>query len=216
MPAGLDLEKFPRVEPGTFRSELQIPGTALFAAIVARMNPEKGQELLIEALGMLPESERGRIVVLLTGDDNQQRTAADLKKLAESRGVMDSLRFLPRFADIRPLLSEIDLGIITSVRSEAVCRIALEYMAYGKPIISTDINVLPEVVYNSVNGWVVSSKEPRELADALLSALKHRSDLPEFGRRGRELLETEFTLEKMTSNTLEFYHEVMRAHAQRR
>ncbi|MCB1059657.1 MAG: glycosyltransferase family 4 protein [Calditrichaeota bacterium] len=216
VPAGLDLSMFPPVDRGTFREQLAIPEHALFAAIVARMNPEKGQELLIDALAMLPEETRKQMVILLTGDDNQQRTAADLKQYARSRSVDEHLRFLPRLPDIRPLLTEIDLGIITSVRSEAVCRIALEYMAYSKPIISTDVNVLPEVVYNNVNGWVVSSTNPQELADALVSALKHRRDLPEFGKRGRDLLNAQFTLEQMTSKTLDFYREVETQHGQRK
>jgi len=210
---GLDLALFPPASMHNWRSKLNVPENALFGAIVARMNPEKGQELLIDALALLNENERARIVVLLTGDDNQQRTAADLRNLAIRNGVVDSLRFEPRLADIRPLLSEIDLGIITSSRSEAVCRIALEYMAYGKPIISTDVNILAEVVRNEVNGWSVPVGDVPAMADALRAALNNRSKLLQFGSRGRHLLETEWTLERQTARTVALYSRLLAAHA---
>ncbi len=205
---GLDVTLFPPARSEGWRARLQIPEGALFAAIVARMNPEKGQELLVEALTLLSEQDRANVVVLLTGDDNQQRTAADLKMIADKNGVVESLRFQPRLADVRPLLSEIDLGIITSVRSEAVCRIALEYMAYGKPILSTDVNILSEVVRHGENGWIVPITDARLMADALAEAIHDRPRLRELGARGKQLLESQMTLQKMTLDTIAYYKSV--------
>lgn len=209
---GLDLTRFPSVVSENWRVKLHIPHHVIFAAIVARMSPEKGQELLIEALALLSPDERAQIVVLLTGDDNQQRTSEDLKKLAQSRGVSESLHFAPRLVDVRPLLSEIDLGIITSIRSEAVCRIALEYMAYSKPVISTDVNILPEVVQNGVNGWCVPVDNPEAIALALREVIKNRNELNHRGLQGRKLLEEHFTLERQTRLTIEYYEKVMNRH----
>ncbi len=209
---GLDISLFPQVDPGSFRKKLNVPDGALFAAIIARMSPEKGQELLIEALALLPDNKREKIVVLLTGDDSKERAAGDLEKLAQDKGVLPSVRFSGRQADVRPLLSELDLGIITSVRSEAVCRIALEYMAYGKPIIATDINILPEVVRNGVNGWCVSATNPHTMAEALESAINKRVLMAHLGQQGYELLMTEFTLDKMTESTISFYKRVIERH----
>ena len=209
---GLDLSLFPQVEYRSFRKKLGIPEDALFAAIVARMSPEKGQELLIDALTLLPETTRSKIVVLLTGDDSKERSAGDLEVLARSKGVLDCLRFAGRQSDIRQLLNEIDLGIITSIRSEAVCRIALEYMAYKKPIVSTDINILPEVVKTGVNGWCVSAADPRAFALSLESAIHDRAILARLGHQGHTLLLNEFTLDKMTESTVSFYQRIIERH----
>lgn len=210
---GLDLCLFPTTPSEGWRTKLKIPEQAVFAAIVARMSPEKGQELLIEALALLTADERSQVVVLLTGDDNQQRTSEDLKQLAVTRGVLDSLRFAPRLSDVRPVLSEIDLGIITSIRSEAVCRIALEYMAYSKPIISTDVNILPEVVLDGVNGWCVPVGKPEAIAKSLRAAILQRDELTRRGKQGRKLLEEQFTLSRQSEQTVALYEEVVKRHA---
>lgn len=206
---GLDLALFPEVKPEQWRSKLDIADDVLFGAIVARMSPEKGQEIFIEALALLDSELRRKIVVLLTGDDNRQRSWQDLQAFAVRKGVESSLRFTPRLTDVRPLLSEIDFGIITSLRSEAVCRIALEYMAYSKPVLSSDVNILPEVVRTDLNGWVYPHRDPARLADLLRRAIEERARLRDFGMQGRRLLESEFTLENMTSQTIKFYRQVI-------
>ncbi|MBK6766095.1 MAG: glycosyltransferase family 4 protein [bacterium] len=210
---GLDLALFPAVATENWRARLNVPAHALFGAIVARLSPEKGQELLIEALALLSPAERNQFVVLLTGDDNRQRSAADLRALAQNRGVVDSLRFESRLADVRPLLAEIDVGIITSVRSEAVCRIALEYMAYAKPIISTDVNILAEVVRDGVNGWSVPVGDAAAMANALRRALTERDRLPMIGESGRTLVETEWSLSQQTAQTVSLFQRLLVEHA---
>lgn len=209
---GLDLSLFPDANNTSLRKKLNVPDDALFAAIVARMSPEKGQELLIEALAMLSSEHRRKVVVLLTGDDSKERAAHHLEALARTKGVLECLRFAPRLSDIRPLLNEIDLGIITSVRSEAVCRVALEYMAYSKPIISTDVNILPEVVRDGINGWCVPLADPKKLSNALQAAISDRMMLKKLGAQGYNLLFSEFSLDQMTNETLEFYHNVRELH----
>ena len=209
---GLDLSLFPQVEPVSLRKKFDVPEDALLAAIVARMSPEKGQELLINALAFLPETIRSKIVVLFTGDDSKERSASDLETLARSKGVLECLRFAGRQSDIRPLLNEIDLGLITSTRSEAVCRIALEYMAYRKPIISTDINILPEIVRNGLNGWCVSATDPRAFARSLETAIHDRGALVRLGQQGHTLLLNEFTLDNMTESTVSFYQRIIERH----
>ncbi|MCB9357026.1 MAG: glycosyltransferase family 4 protein [Calditrichaeota bacterium] len=210
---GLDLGRFPPMEQTGWRAKLGVRDDQLLAAIIARMSPEKGQELLIRALALLVPAARDQLVVVLTGDDSRERRGEDLKVMAHEHNVTDSLRFLPRLSDVRTLINELDLGIITSVRSEAVCRIALEYMAYGKPIVSTNINILPEVIRHEQNGWIVDPDDPRSLADILLSLLGDRQKLDDSGRRATQLLHSDFTLEKVVEQTIDFYNAVSSAHA---
>jgi glycosyltransferase involved in cell wall biosynthesis len=208
---GLDLTRFPNALRENWRAKLNIADSALFAAIIARMSPEKGQEVLLEALRLLPESLRNRIVVLMTGDDYPERSASELLHLARSLGVEQNVRLAPRCQDVRTLLQEIDLGIITSIRSEAVCRIALEMMAYRVPIVTSDVNILPEVISHGETGIVTPVKDSRALADALERIIRDPAILKSHGDAARQKLESEFTLRRQGEKTVEFYQAVIAA-----
>jgi glycosyltransferase involved in cell wall biosynthesis len=206
---GLDLARFPSVPREEWRAKLNVPETALFAAIIARMSPEKGQEVLLEALKLLPQEKRSRLCILMTGDDYPERSASELHALARSLGVENYVRFAPRCTDVRTLLQELDFGIITSVRSEAVCRIALEMMAYRLPIITSDVNILPEVISHGATGFVTPVKDSRALAEALDKVISDPAILKPLGEAGRRKLENEFTLIKQAEQTAEFYNSVI-------
>ena len=193
------------------RAELGLDSDRIIFGIVARMSPEKGQEVLIEALSLLNEAIRSKCHFILTGDNSRQRGANDLKALAEQKEVESLLTFQERYADIRPFIAGLDVGLITSVRSEAVCRIALEYMSFAKPIISSDVNILPEVVRNGENGWIYRNRNAQELAHCIHVAIQNSEERQKRGQRGYELVHSEFSMDHYIEQTLQFYKSVIEA-----
>jgi glycosyltransferase involved in cell wall biosynthesis len=195
--------------PGDYRKRLGVRDDQLLFGIIARMSPEKGQEVFLEALAMLPADERARIFCVMAGEDSRERGATQLKALAQKFGVTDHIAFLPRLDDVRPLMSDLDVGLITSTRSEAICRVALEFMSFGKPVISSDVNILPEVVRAGENGWVFPNRNPIQLAGCLHGILQDPGQLHVRGARGLELVQSEFDLKREVEETLAFYSETL-------
>jgi glycosyltransferase involved in cell wall biosynthesis len=199
------------VKPLPLHEQLGLRKDCILIGIVARMSPEKGQEVLIEALALLEEDTKSNCHFILTGDDSRQRGMADLLHLARKRGVDNLIAFQDRYQDIRPLITALDIGLITSVRSEAVCRVALEYMSFSKPIISSDVNILPEVVIHGRNGWVYRNRNAQELAQRLREAIVDASERKKRGRAGFDLVHDEFSLELQMRQTLNFCQSVIEA-----
>jgi glycosyltransferase involved in cell wall biosynthesis len=197
------------VQPTNLKRQLNLPVEKLLFGIVARMSPEKGQEVLIEALALLPESVRNQTHFLLTGEDSRERGQSQLRALAETMGVQNLITFQPRHEDIRPVIAALDVGLITSVRSEALCRVALEYMSFNKPVISSNVNILPEVVRDNENGWVFPNRDAAALARAIEDALLHPEKRERFGARGHALVTSEFAMHTELSQLLSFYREAM-------
>ena len=79
---------------------------------------------------------------------------------------IDSISFLGRVDDVRELLSITDIGVIPSVGSEAVCRIALEMLSFGIPVVGSNVNSIPEII-SDYGGIVVNPGRPEEIAGAL-------------------------------------------------
>lgn len=190
---------------GDYRSQFGLRDDQLLCAIIARMSPEKGQEVLLHALSLLDPGERQRFFFVFAGEDSRERGRADLQRIAEQLGVQNHVAFIGRLEDVRPLMADLDLALITSTRSEAVCRVALEYMTFGLPIISSDVNILPEVVRDGKNGWVFSNGDARSLVRCLREALSHPEERKRRGEYGLALLRTDFSLQSEIDDTLDFF-----------
>ena len=48
--------------------------------------------------------------------------------------------------DVTSVINAIDLGVISSLGSEAICRVAMEFMACNVPVISSNVGVLLEML----------------------------------------------------------------------
>ncbi|MBU0690916.1 glycosyltransferase family 4 protein, partial [bacterium] len=197
------------VAPLDLHRQLGLASDVLLFGIVARMSPEKGQEVLIEALALLDAETKSKAHFILTGDDSRERGARDLKALAQQKGVAGLITFQQRYEDIRPFIAGLDIGLITSVRSEAVCRVALEYMSFAKPIISSDVNILPEVVRNGENGWVYKNRDAQDLAQCIRDAVQESGTRTRFGKRGFEFVHSDFSIDNYIEQTLRFYSSVI-------
>ena len=64
---------------------------------------------------------------------------------------------------------------------------ALEIMSYGRPIVCTDVNGLPDTVKDA--GTYVKPKDPKGLADAVNSLLSNKNKRKELGTNARRIAE---------------------------
>ena len=92
---------------------------------------------------------------------------------------------------------------------EGLPKVLLEAAACGRPIITTDVPGCREVVINGYNGLLV----PPLNAAALVASIKRLIEDPEqrvrMGARGRELVEAEFSDDKVVQQTLAVYLELL-------
>ena len=92
-----------------------------------------------------------------------------------------------------------DVLALPSLAHECLPYAILEAMSHGKPVVSTDVAGIPEMVSDGVTGFVVP---PGDL-DALAAALGRLASDPQLrerqGAAGRERIESEFGLERMAA-----------------
>jgi N-acetyl-alpha-D-glucosaminyl L-malate synthase BshA len=100
---------------------------------------------------------------LLVGDGPDR---SECETLARKLGVWQHTRFLGKQAELAAILSASDVFIIPS-GNESFGLAALEAMACGVPVISSDIGGLPEVNVDGVTGFVVGVEDVNALADRL-------------------------------------------------
>lgn len=152
---GLDRDRFRPLRHTQLRAnlgaEFDIPISAKDELLVSvgALIERKGQELVIKALGDLPEA---RLLLIGKGPDE-----ACLRALAKSEGVSDRVHFLGSLDhDLLPLaLSAADAMVLPS-SSEGLANAWIEALACGTPLVITDAGGAREVVTSSKAGVIVA------------------------------------------------------------
>ncbi|MCK4224046.1 MAG: glycosyltransferase family 4 protein [candidate division Zixibacteria bacterium] len=201
---GIDHDFFsPREGDRMWREKLTIPEGSLVVGILGRLSPVKGHKYFIRAaeyvLKQVPHT-----TFIICGED-AQISAEKLKETVKSANIEENFRFVGRIRDVREIISLFDVGVVSSVGSETICRVALEYMSLGKPVVGTYVNAIPEVVEDGINGMVVEPKNPQKLADAIIELLQDEQKRKEFGEKSRSIVLDKFTLNVFAQKTEEVY-----------
>ena len=204
IPLGIDPDYFSPIEKDSeLKKSLGISNDELVVGILGRLSPVKGHRYFIQAAAEVLKSFQS-VKFLIAGEDAQVKSYR-LKEMVREMGVSDKFIFIGRTEDSRKIISLMDIAVVASAGSETVCRVALEYMALGKPVVGTDINGIPEVVKNGINGLIVKPKNSQNMAEAILELLNDKSKRESFGKASRVLSENEFSLDAFARKAEEFY-----------
>jgi glycosyltransferase involved in cell wall biosynthesis len=206
---GIDQKFFsPRPPDQRWRNRLNIGKDDLVVGMVGRLSPVKGHKYFIQAAGFVTK-KISPVKFIIAGEDAQIKRL-ELEDLISKLNLQNNFRFVGKVSDIREIISLFDVGVVTSIGSETICRVLLEYMAMGKPVVGTTINAIPEVMQHGVNGFVVPPVNGEDLGKAVLQLLEDKEKRTNFGKAGRSLAEKEFSLEQFAKKTEEVYFEVLK------
>jgi glycosyltransferase involved in cell wall biosynthesis len=205
---GID-EKFfyPRSPDQSWKKRLNMDEDDLVVGMVGRLSPVKGHKYFIQAaefvLKKIPQAK-----FIIAGQDAQIK-ASQLKETVRDSNMENNFSFVGGVNDIREIISIFDVGVVASTGSETICRVLLEYMAMGKPVVGTSVNAIPEVIQHGVNGFVVLPGDGEALGEAILQLLKDKEKRIDFGKAGRSSVEKDFSLEQFAKKTEEIYFQLL-------
>jgi glycosyltransferase involved in cell wall biosynthesis len=159
------------------------PAGAFHLVLVGSLNPQKGQDDAIAALGQLAAA--GRDVHLHLYGTGGRGYTARLKAQAEAAGIAARVHFHGHVGDVPARMAQANAVLVTS-RCEAFGRVTVEAMRAGVPVIGTDAGGTPELVAPDRTGLLYP---PRD-AGALAACVGRLIDEPGFAMRlaeaGRE------------------------------
>jgi len=167
---GLD-EEFTRAEPG--------PAAASRAVVcVGRLCEQKGQMLLLDAAREM--AQRGDDFELVLAGDGEMRP--ELERLIDAYGLRERVRITGWVSgqQVRDLLLRARALVLPSF-AEGLPVVIMEAMALGRPVVSTLVAGIPELVRHGREGWLVPAgnvaalvqawRELNEADDARLEAM---------------------------------------------
>jgi glycosyltransferase involved in cell wall biosynthesis len=193
---GVDTCRFhPRAVNGALRTELGIsPGVPVIGSI-GRLDPIKGYDVMIQALGMLRATwtEGPAPVLILVGDGPDQ---ARLGALSERYGLRDAVRLTGWRKDVENVYAALDVFTLSSW-SEGTSLALLEAMSTGVCPIVTDVGGSPSVLGERLRHRLVRPGDRAALADAWRDALRQPDRRGADGAVARERVHEAFGLATM-------------------
>ncbi|MEC8682148.1 MAG: N-acetyl-alpha-D-glucosaminyl L-malate synthase BshA [Bacteroidota bacterium] len=132
---------------------------------------------------------------------------APAETLAEELGIASKVIFLGNSNEIDKVLCFSDLFLLPS-KAESFGLAALEAMAHGVPVISSNAGGLSEVNINGVSGFMSAVGAVEEMAQNALRILSADADLARFKQQAREQA-ANFAIEKIVPMYEEVYEKAI-------
>ena len=204
---GVDLDRFDHVEPCcTLRDEYGMEPGSQIVGVVARLEPEKGHQTLIEAwphvLRSVPDA-----YLLIVGEGSRRDF---LESWAAAHKVAHRVIFTGRRDDVPAVTAALDVAVLPSWR-EAQGLSVLEAMALSRPVVASDVGGIPEMIENGVTGLLVERDNPVALADAIVRLLTDHVFADTMAHAAHDLVHERFCVELMVKAIEEIYDQGARA-----
>jgi len=164
-------------------------GARTVIGMVSRLHRGKVHADLLAAFAKIPAGPND-IRLWLVGDGPERgRLGAQVRNL----GLEDRVVFAGDRNDARDWTAAMDI-FVHPTNAEGLPNAVLEAMAAGKPVISSRIDGLKELITPGIDGWLVEPGDTAALADAIQYVLDHPDEAAEVARAGAERVRTHFSL----------------------
>jgi len=203
---GTDVSRFnpAHVAPSGMRSELGIGTDDPVILVAARLEPQKGHAVLINAL---PEvlREFPNVHVLCLGDGILRE---ELEHQSKRLSLQKNVHFLGFRNDMADWLALCDFVVLPSFY-EGLPLVAVESLAAGRAMVATAVDGTPEVIVNGRTGITVPPGDPKSLAAAIASMLRSPALRQRMAEQGRAYVLERFSQERQVRETGEFFLETL-------
>ena len=187
---------------------LGIPKHCRVIGIVGRIRPVKGQRILLKSFVALRKRFPDIVLLMLYRDTNETEAEWQglLQDLVESN-LLQSVYLYGYREDVLEIMRHTDIGVVSSVDSEVICRVAVEFFSVGTPVVAFPTGALPEIIQDGVTGRIAKDKSAEALAETLEWMLESPERIAEFGQNARQQSLERFDPNKLLEQTLSVYEQ---------
>lgn len=170
---------------------------------VGSLEPRKGVDVLLRAVAQLPAELDWTLDILGGGDDEEQ-----LRALAASLPTGRVKFHGPQNSDnVREAMKGGHVVVVPSRpgkagRSEGIPVVLMEAMSLGRPVVTTRLSGIPELVVDGDTGLLVEPNDEDGLAQALHRLANDQGFARDLAQNGRARVEEDFNIDKTAPQLL--------------
>ena len=189
-----------RAHPEGIRESLGFSKSDIVLIVMARLEPQKGHKILLQALSTVrAEFPNIRLICLGTG-----ALKDELNSLARELKLNEIVRFVGFQTNVADWLAAADIGVLPSFY-EGLPLTAVETLAAGLPLVATAVDGTPEVVLDGKTGLLVPPGDPAAMAGAIRQLARQSELRQKLAKAGREWVLQRFTIERQVEQTSSLY-----------
>ena len=204
---GVDLRTLGKPSAGArerIRAELGYTATDFVAVLVARLHELKDHQTALRAVDAARKQIPG-LRLLLAGDGDQR---AAIEQTIRDRGLAQTVTLAGTRKDVADLLAASDVFLMSSI-SEGIPLTVIEAMAARRPVVSTAVGGLPELVQHGVTGFLAASGDHAALAASLIELYRHPELRERMADVAAQRASENFSLDGMLHAYRDVYHDVL-------
>ena len=201
IPNFINLTRYEGLKPNSIKKRYAPKGQPILMHVSNFRKVKRVEDVVKVFAGV---REKLNAVLLLVGDGPERY---NVEQMCRQLGICSDIHFLGKTKDVEQVLMNGDLFILPS-ETESFGLAALEAMAVGMPVISSNSGGLPEVNQNGYSGFISDVGNTTEMTNNALKLLESKELMTKFKKQA--LLQAEkFSLPQILPNYIELYNKLL-------
>jgi glycosyltransferase involved in cell wall biosynthesis len=197
IPLGVDVPQLEKqaMDPDNARKALSLPLKGELIGILGRLDPQKGQHLVIQALSKLKEQGFPSLQLLIMGETTRgehEQYGEELKQLIRQHHLEDQVYFTGYQQNIAPFFGAIDIFVLGSY-GETYGMVTIESMLFGTPVVGSNAGGTPEILQQGTYGWLYAPLDVDAMVASIRAILENPDEAKKTAVRAKTYAQTAFS-----------------------
>ena len=184
IPLGTDVDLLlnQKTDPEIAREQLNLPQHGVIIGILGRLDPQKGQHVVIDAFAKLQNQGYTQIHLLIMGETTRgehDHYLQDLQQMIHQNALKKQVTITDYQDNIGLFFSAIDLFVLGSY-GKTYGMVTIESIFFWFPVFGSDAGGTPEILNHGTYGWLYPPRDAEKLSRIMAAIL---DDLPEAKKR---------------------------------
>lgn len=218
IPLGLDLDNFiieKDEKRNKFRTEFGLDDETVAIGIIGRVVPIKNHSLFLKGLKYVLNNSSVKIKAFIIGDGESRRA---IEQTATEHGIKFSqhtdkehpnpLVFTSWRTDVDTVCAGLDIIALTSF-NEGTPVSLIEAQAAGKPIVSTRVGGIADVVLENKTALLSDINDEKAFSNNLLQLVNDAALRNKFSNAGKDFVLNKFSYHRLVDDMSNLYHDLL-------
>lgn len=199
IPLGFELDKLQNLQNTNYwHGKFNLSANTKLVGIVGRLVPVKNHEYFLEiARAVCARTDNIRFVIIGGGELRGQ-----LEKSAEAKNLTGKVFFAGFENDLQKIYGDLDIVVLTSL-NEGTPVTLIEAMACGKPVVSTEVGGVGDIVENNISGYLCGQNAPEVFAEKIISLAQEPNN--NFGKIAQEKILKTYGVQRLAEDINNLY-----------